>query len=264
MIDRLLKGTIALILIGMIGLPMLLTFVMQMTNLSMMSDVNSKWEKARTDSKRGNGILTGATVGNLEALEKKLERITAYAGKAKNSMTFLQVLVIDFDDAGDSENADSQFRPIDLDLTGTDDTAVIAIASRPLLWRVATSDAARSVRLGVEGAVPFDIADAPKGLLSGFRIGAFGIHGVAQPEHFSRKQHWDRLCESLERWIAFYGHEERRRMVRITAFTNPRSIKVDAFGPKSETAANRGTPDLEDLCSARNDARKRGGWRAGG
>lgn len=266
MVDRLLKGNIVLILIGMFALPVVLTFLLQATGMIMITGTSIAWQQAWKDSRRGNGILTGATVGSQESREKKLQGITAYAGLTKNTMTYQQAQVIDFDDAADGENLDSVFRPIDLDLTATGDTAVIAIATRPLLWRVATSETARTVRLGVEGAAPLDIADAPKGLLAGYRIGALGVQDVAQPEHFRREQSYHRLCESIERWIAFYGHEERRRLVRITAFTNPRSIKVNAFGATSQTAPIRGLPDLEELCSDRqpppmHSDRGPGGWR---
>lgn len=243
-VDKALKLTIVG-LIFLVFIAPVLTLMMSVTGMGVGLMMNSKldFSSKRTST---NGILAGASEADLKALEGKLQDLTAYAGEAKSAAFVLQFIVVNFDD-DEGQTAQNVFRPVALDLTSGEKTAVVVVPNLPTLWRVTTPEGEYRARFAVESATPFDLEDAPKGLLAGFHVSEFSGGAAALPRQYIEGREQRKFCEAIVSWIKFYGM--RWRQARIVAVRNPKSIKVSPYGVVDDGTVIHGLPPLDSFCS---------------
>lgn len=193
-----------------------------------------------------DGITAGPEAYALGDLEERLTGLSAYRGEAKGATKSLQILLVRHTKPARSAAGAAAFSPLKLDLSGAAETATILISDRPLLLELSGKAPIRRATLGVEGVAPFDLKNAPQGLLAGFRIAAFGASSVARPEQFVEGRDARVFCGAIKRWRAFYGLAQSS--VSIAVATNPTAVAVTDKGVVDDGEAQGDLPDLAAFC----------------
>lgn len=195
-----------------------------------------------------NGITSGPEFYALEGLEEKLTGLSAFRGEAKGAAKSLQILLVRYDRPVQAEGKTGALTPLTLDLAGAKETATILIIDRPLLIAFDGKPPVRRAMLGVEGVAPFDLKGAPQGVLSGFRIAAFGASRVARPDQFVDRSDAHIFCSAIKNWRSFYGLPQGA--VRIAVAANPSSVTVDDARVSHDGDAQAGEPVLGMFCKS--------------
>lgn len=245
--DRVIKYTIATMLFLFIVAPVL-TLMMTLTGTMATTGIIGDLNMTFTSPARGPGsIAGGANPRVIAALKDKMHKLTAYSGEAKGAAKIVQFVALHFDDDALPEGGDV-FRPVTLDFTAAENTAVVAITNRPVRISVTTNKGSHRALLGVESPTPFDVEELPKGLLAGFRIGAFDGKDAASPEQYIERRGAEPFCNAVMAWIRFYG--VRRSAVRIAALRDPKTVEISPYGVANNRDLVRGLPDLDVYCSS--------------
>ncbi len=241
-VDRFLKLSVGAVLLMFFVAPAL---SMMFTFNAMTSSVNDIWNKELDGrNKRADGILAGASEDSLKALGEKLQGLTAYAGEAKSAASILQFVVVNFDGDGADENV---FKPLTLDLTKGEETAVVVIPNRPIAFTVKAPATGFRARFAVESATPFDIIEAPKGVLAGYHVPEFSGGTAALPRQYLKGSNKRAFCDAAIKWVKFYG--VRWSKVRIAALNNPSMVELNPYGVINRGELVAGLPSLSVFCS---------------
>lgn len=243
--ERLLKLAIALTLIVLIAGPVL-ALAMHLAAPRLTDYVSRNILHSLYKTSNHGGITSGPDYYELEGLEDKLSSFAAYRGEARGAARALQVLLITFDGPQSSSGPTKALTPVKLDMADARESAALIIADRPLLIDFAGKAPARRAMLGVEGVAPFDLRNAPKGVLSGFKVAAFGASRVARPEQISSDKDARIFCASIRNWLAFYGLASSA--VRLDAAVNATSIRVTDTGVTHDGKAQADVPDFTAFC----------------
>jgi hypothetical protein len=243
--ERLLKLAIALTLMVLILGPVL-ALSMHLAAPQLTDYVSRNILHSLYKSSNHGGITSGPDYYALEELEDKVSSFAAYRGEAKNAARTLQVLLVTFEGPQAAAASASALLPIKLDMSGARETAVVIVADRPLLIEFDGKAPTRRAMLGVEGIAPFDLRNAPKGVLSGFKIAAFGAHRVARPDQVSSAKDARIFCGAIKNWRTFYGLA--LGAVRMDAATDATSFKVTDVGVTHDGKVQVDVPDLGTFC----------------
>jgi hypothetical protein len=241
--ERLLKLAIALVLLVMILGPVL-ALSMHLGGLRIADFISRQILGAFYKGSDSHGITAGPDIYALEDLEAKLMRFTAYRGEAKGAAQALQIVLV----RHTRSQTQAAFNPLKLNLAGAKDTATVLITDRPVLIELDHGAPARRAMLGVEGVAPFDLKAAPPGILSGFRIGAFGANRVARPEQLVDGHDAPVFCGAIKNWRTFYGLGQGS--VQVTVATNPTAVTVTDQGVSSDGEAPVDVPALGRFCGS--------------
>lgn len=243
--ERLLKLAIALTLMVLILGPVL-ALAMHLAAPRLADFVSRNILHALYRSSDYSGITSGPDYYSLQELEDKLSSFAAYRGEAKGAARTLQVLLVTFGSAQPAAKPASALTPVKLDTSEARETALLIIADRPLLIDFDGKAPARRAMLGVEGVAPFDLRNAPKGVLSGFKIAAFGAHSVARPDQATSARDARILCGALKNWRTFYGvHSDA---VRMDAAADATVFKVTDLGVTHDGKVQIDVPDPGTFC----------------
>ena len=243
--ERLLKLAIALTLMVLILGPVL-ALSMHLVAPRLADYVSRNILHSLYKSSDHGGITSGPDTYALEELEDKVSSFAAYRGEAKGAARTLQVLLVTFESPQAAATSASVLTPIKLDMTDARETAVVVVADRPLLIEFGGKAPARRAVLGVEGIAPFDLKNAPKGVLSGFKIAAFGAHGVARPDQVTSAKDARIFCGAIKNWRTFYGLSPGA--VRMDAVAGATSFKVTDAGVTHDGKVQVDVPDLGSFC----------------
>lgn len=245
--DRVIKYTIGTLIVLFFIAPVL-SLMMSMTGMMATTGIVGNLNMTFTAPARGPGsIAGGANPQVIAALKDKMHKLTAYSGEAKGAAKIVQFVALHFDDDTLPEAGDV-FRPVTLDFTAAENTAVVAITNRPVRISVRPNKGSHRALLGVESPTPFDVEDLPKGMLAGFRIGAFDGKDAASPEQYIERRGVEQFCTAVMAWIKFYG--VRRSAVRIAALRNPKTVEISPYGVNNNGDVVRGLPDLDVYCTS--------------
>lgn len=245
--DRVIKYTIGTLIVLFFIAPVL-SLMMSMTSMMATTGIVGGLNTTFTAPARGPGsIAGGANPQAIAALKDKMHKLTAYSGEAKGAAKIVQFVALHFDDDTLPEGGDV-FRPVTLDFTAAENTAVVAITNRPVRISVRTNKGSHRALLGVESPTPFDVEDLPKGMLAGFRIGAFDGKDAASPEQYVERRGVEQFCNGVLAWIKFYG--VRRSAVRIAALRDPKTVEISPYGVVNTGNLIRDLPDLDVYCTS--------------
>lgn len=240
--ERLLKLAIALVLLSIVLAPVLVGALHFASPL--ITDSFARLFLAEQYRNGGDGgIAGGPDFAAVDALEDKLTKLTAFRGEAKGAASSLQIVAVRFEGANEADG----FAPLNLDLSAARDTATIIIANRPARIKLTGEIPARRAILGLEGLAPFDIENAPKGLLSGFRVAAFGAGRVALPDQIIDGADATAFCDGVKRWRTYY--DVPQAAVRLEVVRNPKSVIVSDFRASSDGVPADGAPSLDTFCA---------------
>lgn len=193
-----------------------------------------------------DGITAGPEFYALENLEDKLTGLSAYRGEAKGAAKTLQILLIRHDRPVPAAPRPPAFTPLKLDLSAAGEAATLIIGDRPLLLAFGGGAPPRRAMLAVEGVAPFDLENAPQGLLAGFRIAAFGANRVARPEQLVEAKDAAVFCAAVKAWRTFYGLPQDA--VRVAVATNATAIVVTDQAVSDNGDAPVDVPALATFC----------------
>lgn len=238
--ERILKLSIALVVLVFLLAPMMILLL----RVGVPSASNDIYTRIFGKPGDPGDIATGSGSGNVDKLEAGLLDLTAYTGEAKGSASALHIVALRFKEANSSDQRG--FYSVDLDLVAAEGTAVVAFAYQPIRWRVMTIEGAHRARFGVESVVPFQVVDAKPGLLSGYRVAAFGAGPVAHPLQYIEGHEAERFCMSIKRWREFYGLKPSQ--VRLSAVSDPGAILVSPYGLVNTGNVIGGLPPIDVFC----------------
>ena len=243
--ERLLKLAIALTLMVLILGPVL-ALSMHLAAPQLADYVSRNILHSLYKSSNHGGITSGPDDYALEELEDRVSSFAAYRGEAKGAARTLQVLLVTFEGAQHASRPANALTPIKLDMSDARETATVIVADRPLLIDFDGKPPARRAMLGVEGVAPFDLKNAPKGALSGFKIAAFGAHRVARPDQVTSAKDARIFCGAVKNWRTFYGLAPGA--VRLDAAADATSLKVTDTGVTHDGKVQVDVPDLGTFC----------------
>jgi hypothetical protein len=243
--ERLLKLAIALVVLILILGPVL-ALSLHIAGPRLTDFLSRHILGALHKSGDHDGITAGPEAYALGDLEDRLTGLSAYRGEAKGAASTLQILLVRHTRPAQGGAGTAAFRSLKLDLSGAAETATVVIADRPLLLELTGQPPVRRAMLGVEGVAPFDLKNAPQGLLAGFRIAAFGASSVARPEQFVEGRDARIFCGSIKSWRAFYGVSPGS--VSVWVATNPTAVAVTDKGVSDDGDAQGDLPDLAAFC----------------
>jgi hypothetical protein len=230
-------------LIGAIAIPALLIFVvgkrMFFDRPSREAGPSFKEVVQRLEHAGGSPIVVGGNRRELQARLDALRAISAMEGEARGAVRNLQVVAVRTTGGriAPASEAAADFRPLELNLRGSRDTATLLVGGAPLRARLVLDPQPRRGILGLESAALIEVASGAAGILAGFRIGPLSQVQAAsaidlQDFNDSRSR---ALCASIRRWTEFFSvatHE-----VRYVLLEDPTRIEVNDQGWKSD-----GTP----------------------
>ena len=245
--ERLLKLAIALVLLVLILGPVL-AIALHLAGPRLTDYVSRTLLGAMYKSGDSDGITAGPEFYALEDLEDKLTGLSAYRGEAKGAAKALQVLLVQHDRPVPAGVRLPAFSPLRLDLSGAKETATVIIADRPLRLEFDANAPMRRAMLGVEGVAPFDLANAPQGVLSGFRIAAFGASLVARPEQLVEARDARVFCGAIKNWRTYYGLPQGA--VRVAVATNPTAVTITDDGTSDNGDGPADVPALGTFCKS--------------
>ncbi len=246
--ERLLKLAIALTLMVLIAGPVL-ALAMHLAAPRLTDYVSRNILHSLYKTSNHGGITSGPDYYELEGLEDKLSSFAAYRGEAKGAARALQVLLITFDGPQSGPGPANALTPVKLDMADARESAALIIADRPLLIDFAGKAPTRRAMLGVEGVAPFDLRNAPKGVLSGFKIAAFGAARVARPDQVNDAKDARIFCAAIRNWLTFYGLAPGA--VRLDTAVNATSIRITDAGVAHDGKAQTDAPDFAAFCRGR-------------
>lgn len=197
-------------------------------------------------AQQARGVVSGDDSAALKRLYLRLEGMTALASDAKRA----QALHVVFYSSDAAPSAREQ-RAV-LDLAGIGASAAVLIADRPMLWQIGDSQGERA-KLGFEGPFAFDLANAPDGLLAGFRVGAFGAGETANPRDYAGFQADNArrrvVCRALDRWRRYFGVAKEN--LYVWSVTNAHRITFGRHGVSADTLIEPDTSDIAGACELR-------------
>lgn len=195
-----------------------------LTIKSMLMGDHREWKIKRNIS--NNGIEVNPDSRSLTYQFNKLYKLTARSGPVGQNIDVLHIVVVETD--GSSENSSkfkNGYRVAALDLAELRDGALLLVADVPYLWEITNSKPHYIARLGFEGQAPFDVMNAPDGLIGGIRIGSFGARRTTTPTDFSKRSclsHRIKFCRAVNAWRKHFTKNSTN--VRIWHFVNPTKI----------------------------------------
>lgn len=245
--DRVIKYTIGTLIFLVVIAPVL-TLMMTLTGTMATTGIIGNVHSTLLAPAPGRGSITaGANPAFAAALKDKMYKLTAYSGQSKGAAKILQFVVLHFDETSEPDGGDD-FRPVTLDFTAAENTAVVTITNRPVRFSVRSNKTQQRALLGVESPSPFDVDELPKGMLAGYRIRAFDGKDAASSEHYVERRGVEQFCNSTANWIEFYGL--RRSAARIAVVRNPTTVEISPYGVNNNGDLVRGLPDLDVYCSS--------------
>ena len=139
----------------------------------------------------------------------------------------------------------------ELDLAYLADSALVIIADQPYIWHVKNGSSVPAARLGFEGRAPFDLRNAQKGLLAGFRVASFGFTGTVGGNDFYKRncrETRQRICYSLNVWKNFFSVDGKS--VGVWHVTDPKSLQPIYDGLASDSSDQSFLGDIGAVCGA--------------
>lgn len=172
---------------------------------------------------RFGDIALGQDKKSLSRLAKRLRSISALPEDAPANHV-VHIGIIESLPGGGGAGPESAPPKIVVDFANAGDAAMVLFKSGAVILRSENASDAQRAKLGVEGGGPFDLENAPKGLLAGFRIDAFGARVAFPRDYFARSDPHGPFCASVREWAALYG--VRLGAMRIYVFRAPTRINV--------------------------------------
>lgn len=139
-------------------------------------------------------------------------------------------------------------RPIEINLANATGDAVLLIANRPVIWSAVNAGPAQRAKIAVEGVAVFDLVNAPRGLLAGFKIGAYGAKDAtestdAEGDDLQKR----RFCHSLSRWAQHFNISSAN--IRVWHVTDPQRISLQRTGLEQTGGSISPSTAMNQLCS---------------
>ncbi len=185
------------------------------------------------DSRVNNRVLSVAVVTLPEPEPAKPESKSKWSWFGASSPKTVQTLAIDFKFAREG--------------------AVLVIPDRPVRFVAKNADDTHRAKLAVEGPAIFDLADAPQGLLAGFKMTSFGAANATSPRDYEGNatlHHTVRFCRSLAQWMRHYQVSPDE--IRIWKFDAPSVLSVAGAQLTSEGGTQSRPTYLVDHCRRYN------------
>lgn len=183
-------------------------------------------------SSASTGLFSGITTKaspDRSNIRNSLADLAAERYEAGGMLRTLRFVGVTMDPRDDRmvNPADRDKRDATMTLNLPFDMAVVMIAAEPINWTVDHGGARERARIGFEGAAPFAIK-APKGVMSGFRIGALGAHRIAYPIDPIRDtdRNIARLCQTLNIWGRHFDVDMARMEYILVA--NPTNLSISS------------------------------------
>lgn len=258
---RLIVGAIVFLLIGV---PlMIVAFVQLYVGTTMFGIFGLMGDFGRLRIERNlnaDDIAFGGDAKQLRATYERLRKLTASVADGRISNRSLSVAVVDV--TNDRVRAEGLARftfghsaksrrtqPIEVDVGQAGEGAVLLLANRPVRWSAADVQPGQRAKIAIEGSAVFDVAEMPKGLLAGFRIGAFGAFDPADANDAAPRsslKRRKRFCRSVVTWARHFQVEAGD--IRLWRMTDPDRITL--MGDRlSQSGGTQSKPEfLTDFC----------------
>lgn len=220
----------AAVLVAMAAIPMLMltSGLEKFTNLLWLGQ-NAIPTNSGAIAMNAGGIVSKATPDSRAAQVVKLADLSAERYEAGGMLRRLRFVGVQFTNGDDrmTSPADRKRAELVLDLNMPKDLGLVMIAAEPINWSVNNRGSRERARIGFEGAAPFGIRAEP-GMVSGFRIGAFGASRSAYPVDLvdETRANISQFCTAMHQWGNHFGVEFDR--MEYVLVTNPTSITVNA------------------------------------
>jgi hypothetical protein len=148
-------------------------------------------------------IVSNRAPADAQRPPARLRRLVAGLADIRQGKRALEIVILRFDRA----TGRGAPRPMHLDVSEATWRAAVVVADVPIDWTIATRGPGQKGFVGFEGTAPFEVSGAFEGLLSGFRIAAFGAEDVMRPADYADTPGADRrrICKAVGLWVARVG-----------------------------------------------------------
>lgn len=244
--EKILKIAIGLALFMFVAAP-LGALGLHIAGAMNMASFYSNFGKSNFDSRQRRSIASGLSYAQAEEFKSKLRSITAYQGEVDRAAKVLDVIVVEFDSSSGKDAASDGFQNIELDMTSSEDTGVVIVSRSPIRWKILPHQKQRRGLVGLESIGPVDIESAPEGILSGYRVKAFGSAQVTAPEHYIEQNEPHYFCKAINTWQGLYGVTDAN--VSLQVAVNPTRITGSPYGTQHNGETIDNLPDYADFCT---------------
>jgi hypothetical protein len=191
-------------------------------------------------------IAFGGNPKQLRETLTRLRSITANEGDARAYNRSLAVAIVNV-------SADrSPKKPIEIDLANAHDGAILVIANRPVVWSTVGVSPKHRAKIGFEGSAVFDVVNAPRGILAGFRVGGFGAANVTNPLDVHRNRSpkdLARFCESIRSWSNHF--QVSTGTIKVWRIEDPDRISVYGDSLSVDGGTEPKPEFISDICRSK-------------
>jgi len=198
---------VLILLIAILAVPALITLFFSVTLWHAGSTITASVHKSLGRMNLKNGVVSYENTAALTRMEERLIDVAAPAHIAPIHARQLHVLAIENDNSDPVSPDLSSVQSVSIDISRLGKWAALIIPEAQSHFEIIGAKPSDRAKIAVEGDLPFTLGGAHKGLLSGFRIRAFGAYAPTSIRDLRRsneKKYRRRFCRSVGRWMRHY------------------------------------------------------------
>jgi hypothetical protein len=188
--------------------------------------------------------------GNTKQLRETLKRLRSLTASESDARAFNRSLAV----AVVNVSADrSTKKPIEIDLANAHDGAVLVIANRPITWSAVGVTPKHRAKLAFESSAVFDVVNAPRGLLAGFRVGGFGAANATNPLDIQRNgslKDLARFCDSMRSWSSHFQVSPGN--IKVWRIEDPDRVSVYGDSLSIDGGTEPKPEYISDICRSKS------------
>lgn len=241
------------------GLPVVLSGMLSIgIGLPAMISIMGVWGGDMPGGHRASedDLAFGGDRQSLTSLDTALRKRTAGVNGGRHRASALAVAVVSVAHDEAAQQASSGNKPrarpsIDINMARAEDSAILVIADRPVVWSTVNAQSWQRGKLAVEGAAVFDLdSSVPDGMLASYRIRAFGAEQTTDPSDIEPNApagSMSRFCAAVALWSKYYGVAPSK--VRLWRIDGTDRIALDRGHVMVGGRMAEGREYVGDLCA---------------
>jgi len=204
------NGPLTILLIALLiilAIPALITLSLSFSLWNASQSITASVHKSLGRATLRNGVVSYENNAALTRMEERLIEMAAPAHVAPIHARQIHILALENHSSEPTTPDFTSVQTVTIDISRIGNWATVIIPEAPSHFEIIGAKTTDRAKIAVEGDLPFTLSGAHNGLLSGFRIRAFGAispTSIRDLRRSNEKKYRRRFCRSVGRWMRHY------------------------------------------------------------